>query len=148
MTIIVIILLALVVAAGCWSSDEVLFEVALSGTIDGVGDEADVWVEAYYQSIGSGELATDIFLIDAFRVSGGGAFDYELLYPVDRGRGLFVYAWADLDGDGALCAPGVTHEPVGGVGIDAPTEEPADELQISLGALCTAPERLAWEILR
>jgi len=137
------LLALLLCCAGCWSSDVLLFEVDLGGTVDETAPETSVWVEAYYQSIGSGELETDIFLIDAFEVVGGGDFSHQLTYPVDGGRGLFVFAWADLDGDGALCAPGVTDEPVGGLRLDRPTEEPADELQLVLDGLCTSPERLA-----
>ena len=61
--------------------------------------------------------------------------------PVDEGEGLVVYAWLDVDGDGILCAPGVTDEPAGLVEVDL---FPAHALSftLTLTATCSGPEAL------
>ncbi|MBJ93968.1 MAG: hypothetical protein CMP23_05760 [Rickettsiales bacterium] len=136
----------LVTSSGCWSSDTVIFELALSGTAGDADLAVPVSLEAYYQSIGEGILETDIFFIDAFEVVASQPFSHTLSYPLEGGRGLFLFAWADQDQDGALCAPGVDDEPVGGLRIDQPTEQPLNNLMLTLDRLCISPDQLAAEL--
>ncbi len=91
------------------------------------------WVE--------GVLATPYQPVVEIALDGPGGFDHTLELPVGEGEGLVLYAWQDLDGDGALCAPGVTDEPAGLV--EAP-EFPVYELTLTVepNDPCAGPESL------
>ena len=125
----------------CVNQDISLMEVRVSAEI--ISDhEGPVTVSFQHAwSAEEGALSYPLRPIEDIWRPGPGALSHTLIYPLDEGEGLVLYAWQDRDGDGALCAPGVDDE---GAGLAEAEAFPAFELSLSvrLDALCVGPERL------
>ncbi len=128
--------------AGCVNGDLVLQVIDVSGDVASP-ESGDVHLELHHAERGDGELAHPLGPIDALTLDSPGPFEHELLYPSSEGRGLVVYAWQDLDGDGVLCAPGADPEPVGAAWFDEiPEDAFALSVELTLDVECLGPERL------
>lgn len=106
-------------AAGCANDDELLYRVEIDVSLeDALGEGRSSGEIRVLQSVrGEGALSFPRFELDRGWTDDG-ALSFDLLYPLDEGSGLSVYAWFDLDGDGLLCAPGAAPEPAGLVEVD------------------------------
>ncbi len=94
-------------AAGCGEPAIQTMPVTVSGNIqvaDGVSSDGVVHVALYHAWALDGVLRHPVEFIESFE-SGVGSYSVDFDYPVDKGEGLLVYAWIDLDGDGVLCTP-------------------------------------------
>ena len=93
--------------AGCGPAEVAPTPVTISGTIsvpDGMQSDGKVYVNLYHAWALEGDLRHPIEEIESFEAKAG-AYRHEFGYPSDRGEGLLIYAWLDIDGDGALCSP-------------------------------------------
>jgi hypothetical protein len=133
-------LLALVVAGtGCLNEDLTFYVTDLTVQVQ-TGATGPVTLVAHHASQGDGALQHPLGPIDEAE------FDTDLIqwtvaYPLHAGTGLVLYGWQDVDGDGALCAPGAEPEPSGLVEV---VEFPAFALDVTLplDALCRGAEAL------
>jgi len=131
--------------AGCINGDVHLYEFVLDGQVsvpDGAPSVGAVHLEFHVaESQGVGDLAHPLGLFDERTLGAIGPLRQELLYPKEMGRGLVVYGFLDLNGDGLLCAPGQPEEPAGLVEVAA---FPAHQVSMSLvlDKPCVGPESL------
>ena len=125
---------------GCLNDDFAWLIVDIDGWIDAPDPDAAVTIEFHHAHQGSGALGHPLGWIDEVEVTPA-AFTHQLRYPEHAGEGLVLYAWQDVDGDGAFCAPGSDPERSGAVEV---TEFPAFEVSVDLAlvAACAGPERL------
>jgi len=139
---------ALAGASACINEDLYLYETELRGTVSapmGLTPDAELHVEVHHASFGTGATAHPLGLIETFVVEpdADGNFERSVLVPSERGEGLVVYAWLDLDGDGVLCGldGDGQPEPAGLVELDG---FPAHELSFALALddSCAGPEAL------
>jgi hypothetical protein len=101
------ILAATLLIAGCGAPEVQTTPVSVNGTIhvaDGVSRNGVVHIALYHAWALEGVLRHPVEFIESFE-SGVGEFSVSVDYPVEKGDGLLVYAWIDLDGDGVLCTP-------------------------------------------
>lgn len=101
------ILTTLFMIAGCSDPEIKTIPVTVSGNIsvaEGVNGDGVVHVALYHAWALDGVLRHPVEFIESFE-SEVGLFSVDIAYPVDKGEGLLVYAWIDLDGDGVLCTP-------------------------------------------
>lgn len=154
MTRITIGILAQILVAsliGCINDDIALYETQLSGQVtvdDALGGDAilagaTLVLEAHHavRAPGQGDLETPLGLMETWTLAMPAAIERTILVPSDDGDGLVVYGWLDRDGDGVLCALGVTDEPAGVVEI---VEYPAHSVTftLTLDSPCAGAERL------
>lgn len=131
---------------GCINDDLTLYEFALRGTVTvaaGLPTTGPLNLELHHAQSGTGRFTYPLGQFAAFPDIGkpGAELDLTARAPIDEGEGLVVYAWLDVDGDGILCAPGVTDEPAGLIEVD---EFPAHALRftLTLTSPCSGPEAL------
>ena len=119
-----------------------LQSVEVSGTIDG-GSDGVLYGEVHHARSGEGNLSYPGGLIEDFPVDDDGTFWLEVMVPIEEGAGLAVYAWEDVDGDGALCGLEQSDE---FAGADV-SETLSDELvfAVTLTEACAGPEVLIAE---
>jgi len=101
------ILAVTLLIAGCSAPEVQTTRVTVSGNIqvaDGVSSDGVVHIALYHAWALDGVLRHPVEFIESFD-SEVGSFSVDVDYPVDKGEGLLVYAWIDLDGDGVLCTP-------------------------------------------
>ncbi|MBL9040951.1 MAG: hypothetical protein JNM83_05090 [Myxococcales bacterium] len=101
---------------GCVNDDIVLYETRVRGTVTAMA-AGTLHLEFHHEtSFGQRALAHPLGLFER-RVRTVSQSPYSLdetvLYPQQKGDGLVIYGWLDIDGDGVLCAPGKTPEPAG-----------------------------------
>ena len=132
--------------AACVNEDVQLFELDLRGRVTvaaGLPASGELQLELHHAQGGSGRFAHPLGMFAEFADAGapGETLAVEARVPIDEGTGLVVYAWLDVDGDGILCAPGVTDEPAGLVEL---ADFPAHTLEFSLSLTtpCVGPEAL------
>lgn len=132
----------LVLLGACGGEPELVTErVVLSGTVDvpgGAGTDAVVHVNLYHAWALEGELRHPLAEIESFE-AGVGDYSYEFDYPVEKGEGLVVYAWVDLDGDGMHCTPTVRVDRAGLTEVAGFTPG-AVSADVTLIAPCAGPE--------
>lgn len=138
--------LLLVFTGACINDDVRLYELALRGQVevaDGLPTTGRLQIELHHAEGGAGMFAHPLGLFAEFADAGAPGDELELAarVPIDEGSGLVVYAWLDVDGDGILCAPGVTDEPAGLAPI-AGFPAHALEFSLVLAAPCVGPEAL------
>ena len=140
---VVRILLAAIVLfiAGCGEAERPTTPVSISGSIEapaGVATSGKVFVSLYHAWSLEGDLRHAVQFIESFEANIG-PYSHEFLYPLDRGEGLLIYAWLDVDGDGVLCTPDVR---VDFAGLTEVTSYPADAVSadIQLVAPCAGPD--------
>lgn len=138
--------LAALAFTGCVNDDLTFYEFELRGTVSvggGLPDTGALHLELHHAESGAGRFTYPLGEFAAFPELGepGAELRVTARAPVDEGEGLVVYAWLDVDGDGILCAPGVTDEPAGLVEVDL---FPAHALSftLTLTATCSGPEAL------
>jgi hypothetical protein len=97
-----------------------------------------VFVSLYHAWALEGDLRHAVQFIESFEATIG-PFSHEFSYPLERGEGLLIYAWLDIDGDGVLCTPDVR---VDIAGLTEVTSYPAEEVSadIQLVAPCAGPD--------
>ena len=115
--------------------------VNISGTIaapPGVDPDGKVYVTLYHAWSLEGDLRHAVQFIESFE-TGFGEFSHDFLYPEERGEGLLLYGWTDLDGDGVLCTPSVR---IDIAGLTEVTDYPADAVtaDLELVAPCAGPD--------
>ncbi len=125
---------------GCDTPEVPPTPVLISGTInvpDGMQTDGKVTVNLYHAWALSGNLRHPIEEIESFEATVGD-YRHEFGYPSDRGEGLLIYAWLDIDGDGALCSPTVR---IDRAGLTEVQGFPAAEVtaDIDLTVPCAAP---------
>ncbi len=138
---------ALVLAVpACINEDTRLYELDLRGQVTvAAGQPASgrLQLELHHAEGGTGMFAHPLGLFAEFSdvAAPGEILAVRARVPIDEGTGLVVYAWLDVDGDGVLCAPGVTDEPAGSIEL---ADFPAHALTFSLelGTPCVGPEAL------
>ena len=135
-----ILLLALIVV-GCSEPVPPTTPVNISGSIaapPGVDPGGKVSVSLYHAWALEGDLRHAVEYIESFETTFG-SYSHEFSYPLDRGEGLLIYAWADLDGDGVLCTPDVR---IDIAGLTEVTDYPAESVtaDIELTAPCAGPD--------
>ncbi|TDJ44454.1 MAG: hypothetical protein E2O52_08445 [Gammaproteobacteria bacterium] len=128
------------VLAACGAAEAPPTPVVISGTInvpDGVPTDGKVTVNLYHAWALDGDLRHPIEEIESFEATAG-AYRHAFAYPSDRGEGLLIYAWLDVDGDGALCSPTVR---IDRAGLTEVRGFPAAEVtaDIDLAVPCAAP---------
>ena len=138
--------LAALAFTGCVNDDLTFYEFELRGTVSvggGLPDSGALHLELHHAESGAGRFTHPLGEFAAFPELGepGAELRVTARAPVDEGEGLVVYAWLDVDGDGILCAPGVTDEPADLVEVDL---FPAHALSftLTLTATCSGPEAL------
>lgn len=131
---------------GCINDDLTLYEFELRGTVTvaaGLPTTGTLNLELHHAQSGTGRFTYPLGQFAAFPGIGkpGAELDLTARAPIDEGEGLVVYAWLDVDGDGILCAPGVTDEPAGLIEVD---EFPAHVLRftLTLTSPCSGAEAL------
>jgi hypothetical protein len=105
----VLLAVMVLIMAGCGETEHPAMPVSISGSIEappGVAPTAKVFVSLYHAWSLEGDLRHAVQFIDTFETKIG-PFSHEFSYPLDRGEGLLIYAWLDVDGDGVLCTPEV-----------------------------------------
>ncbi|MEZ4450478.1 MAG: hypothetical protein R3B09_13445 [Nannocystaceae bacterium] len=136
--------LAALAIGGCVNQDLHLYEVRVHGSITAPSlpdAEGELHVVFHRARAGEGATSHPLGPFDASVLDGPGPLDETILVPTDDGEGLVIYAWLDLDGDGALCAPGGAVEPAGLIEVDKfPRHDVAIDLE--LGSNCAGPEAL------
>jgi len=115
--------------------------VTISGSITappGAETTGEVFVSLYHAWALEGDLRHAVQFIESFEATIG-PFSHEFSYPLERGEGLLIYAWLDIDGDGVLCTPDVR---VDIAGLTEVTSYPAEEVSadIQLVAPCAGPD--------
>lgn len=140
------LLLAALAPGACINDDLTLFEFDLRGTVTvaaGLPATGALHLELHHAESGAGRFAHPLGEFAAFPALGnpGAELSVTARAPVDEGRGLVVYAWLDVDGDGILCALGVDDEPAGLVEL---TPFPVHRLRFTLELAhpCSGPEAL------
>lgn len=128
---------------GCINGDLHLYEAQVTGTVSLPGS-GTLHLEFHHSFFfGPSALAHPLGLIDTREQPASGpvyALDETILYPTQKGQGLVVYGWLDLDGDGTLCAPGKT-EPAG-LAMAEPFPAHQTNLSLTLNQNCAGPENL------
>jgi hypothetical protein len=135
------LLLLPLLLAGCASDTTTIYEVEVSGVVTWGDAAGPVEVQLHVEEAGEGELTHPLGEIDRFATALETPFTFALDYPWDDGRGLVIYAWHDLDGDGVLCAPGQADEPAGLIVVE---DFPAHTVDVALELVppCQGPEDL------
>ena len=127
--------------AGCGEAESPVRPVKISGSITrapGMAADGKVFVSLYHAWSLEGDLRHAAQWIESFETKMGD-YSHEFSYPLDRGEGLLIYAWLDLDGDSVLCTPSVR---IDIAGLTEVTEYPADAVNadIELVAPCAGPD--------
>jgi len=136
------LLLAMVlILAACSEPEPPTRPVSISGSIaapPGVDAGGKVFVSLYHAWSLEGDLRHAVQFIESFETKFG-QYSHEFSYPLDRGEGLLIYAWADLDGDDVLCTPDVR---IDIAGLTEVADYPADSVNadIKLTAPCAGPD--------
>lgn len=115
--------------------------VKISGSItapSGMQTSGKVFVSLYHAWALEGDLRHPVEFIESFETTIG-TFSHEFVYPLDKGEGLLIYAWLDVDGDGVLCTPDVR---IDIAGLTEVTAYPAAEVSadVQLDAPCAGPD--------
>lgn len=133
-------------ASACINEDVLLYELDLRGQVtvaDGLPASGRLQLELHHAEGGAGRFAHPLGLFAEYADVGapGDTLELSARVPTDDGTGLVVYAWLDVDGDGILCALGVSDEPAGLVEL---SDFPAHALEFSLvlASPCAGPEAL------
>ena len=127
--------------AGCGETETHVVPVTISGSIvapSGVEASGKVFVSLYHAWALQGDLRHPVQFIESFETKIG-PFSHEFSYPPDRGEGLLIYAWLDVDGDGVLCTPEVR---IDIAGLTEVTGYPAEDVSadVQLVAPCAGPD--------
>ena len=127
--------------AGCGEAEPPVRPVKISGSITrapGMATEGKVYVGLYHAWSLEGDLRHAAQEIEYFEATAG-TYSHEFDYPLERGEGLLIHAWLDLDGDSVLCTPSVR---IDIAGLTEVTEFPADAVNadIELVAPCAGPD--------
>jgi hypothetical protein len=135
------LLATMLVLAGCGEPEAPSTPVKISGSIvapPGAETTGKVFVSLYHAWALEGDLRHAVQFIESFEATIG-PFSHEFSYPLERGEGLLIYAWLDIDGDGVLCTPDVR---VDIAGLTEVTSYPAEEVSadIQLVAPCAGPD--------
>ena len=135
------ILAVTLLIAGCSAPEVQTTRVTVSGNIqvtDGVSSDGVVHIALYHAWALDGVLRHPVEFIESFEGEIG-EFAVDVDYPVDKGEGLLVYAWIDLDGDGVLCTPTGRSDLAG---LTEAEEFPAAEVTVNvwLVAPCAGPD--------
>ncbi len=133
-------------APACINEDVRLYELELRGQVtvaDGLPASGRLTLELHHAEGGTGMFVHPLGLIAEFAdvAAPGEPIELSARVPIDEGTGLVVYAWLDVDGDGVLCAPGVTGEPAGLVELGA-LDSHELEFSLELTTPCVGPEAL------
>lgn len=126
--------------------EERFYFVELKGTLKPPPGKTEssgkLHIKLYFASTGKGILAHPLGIpIKTFTSEKGNTFTHDFEYPIEQGKGLVVYAWRDLDGDGLLCAPGKAKEYAGITEVkDFPKHKVS--VQIVLRTPCAGAEAL------
>lgn len=134
----------LLLLMACLSEDLQLLQVQVSGEVlpPDTGPQAGAVTLVFHHAwVGEGELEHPLGPIDSLTLDGPGPFEAELLYPVEAGEGLVLYAWLDADRDGALCAPDSAPEASGLVEVEG-FPAYAVEADVPLSEGCSGAEVL------
>jgi hypothetical protein len=135
-------LVALVMTlAGCGEAERPTMAVSISGSIEappGVPAGGTVYVSLYHAWSLEGDLRHAVQFIENFETKTG-SYSHEFAYPLDRGEGLLIYAWLDVDEDGVLCTPDARADIAG---LTEVTGFPADAVSadIQITAPCAGPD--------
>jgi len=137
----VLIAAVILFIAGCGEAERPTTPVSISGTIaapPGVASDVKAFVSLYHAWSLEGDLRHAVEFIDSFEAQIG-SYSHEFSYPLDRGEGLLIYAWLDVDDDGVLCTPDVR---VDIAGLTEVTSYPAAEVSadIEIVAPCAGPD--------
>ena len=129
------------VLAGCGETAPPTMPVTISGSIAapaGMKASGKVFVSLYHAWALEGDLRHPVQFIETFETKIG-PFSHEFVYPLDRGEGLLIYAWLDVDGDGVLCTPEVR---IDIAGLTEVTGYPAEDVSadVQLVAPCAGPD--------
>lgn len=121
------------------------YQFTLTGTISlasGATASGPIVVELYHKQTGEGTLQQPLLFVSSFKLDKPGPLRQEIEFPVTADRtGLVVYAWHDGDGDGSLCAIGVSDESAGLIDVQGfPKREVT--LALTLDQACLGPEAL------
>lgn len=130
----------------CINEDTRLYELELRGRVtvgDGLPTGGALQLELHHAEGGTGRFVHPLGAFAEFADVGapGDELAVDARVPIDEGSGLVVYAWLDVDGDGILCAPGVSDEPAG-LALLADFPEHTLEFSLSLATPCVGPEAL------
>ena len=135
-----IILVAVLMLAGCAEAPVPTVPIKLSGTITGPEDLSGgkVRVNLYHAWSLEGALRHPLAEIESFEASLGD-YSHEFDYPTEKGEGLVVYAWLDTDGDDVLCTPTVRTDLAG---LTEAQGFPADTVTVNveLTRACAGPD--------
>ena len=129
------------IMAGCGEVEPPPMPVNISGSIEapaGVAISGKVFVSLYHAWSLEGDLRHAVQFIESFETKIG-PYSHEFAYPLDRGDGLLIYAWLDVDGDDVLCTPDVRFDIAG---LTEVTSYPAEAVSadIQLAAPCAGPD--------
>lgn len=128
-----------VLLVACSEPEPPVRPVKISGTITaGMATEGKVYLGLYHAWSLEGDLRHAVQEIEYFAATVG-PYSHEFDYPLERGEGLLIHAWLDLDGDGVLCTPDVR---IDIAGLTEVTDFPADSVtaDIELVAPCAGPD--------
>lgn len=130
-----------VLLVACSEPEPPVRPVKISGTISrsaGMATEGKVYVGLYHAWSLEGDLRHAAQEIEYFEATVG-PYSHEFDYPLERGEGLLIHAWLDLDGDDVLCTPSVR---IDIAGLTEVTDYPADAVNadIELVAPCAGPD--------
>jgi hypothetical protein len=102
------------------------------------GTGGRVYVSLFQAWSLEGELRHPLQLIESFEAAPG-AFSHKFEYPENKGEGLIVFAWVDLDGDGVHCTMSSRRDLSG---LSEVTTFPADQVSVTvtLTEPCRGPD--------
>lgn len=150
-------------SGGTWYEVRLELKVTIPGSAPAFSSNGRIHVELHHATQGEGYLKHPLGLVDSFQMTADGTYipdeeasrtsaagrsvqgevsiPYLFHYPLEQGKGLYVYVWADADGDGALCTPSVRTELAGGTEVK---DFPAHVVPVTvvLNAACTGAEGL------
>lgn len=135
----VILILAALLPAACSEPAPPTRTVELSGTIvapETVQSAGKVRVNLYHLWALEGRLRHPLQEIESFDAALG-PFSHEFEYPLDKGEGLAVHAWLDVDGDGVFCTPTVRQDIAGLTALESLPDGPV-EVTVRLEQPCAA----------
>lgn len=136
------VLVAFGVTSGCGASPPAPRRlVELTGEIrlpPGVTTSGKVYVSLFYAWSLQGELRHPLQLIESFAAAPG-AFSHKFEYLENKGEGLIVFAWVDLDGDAVQCTMSSRRDLSG---LSEVTTFPADRVNVTvtLTEPCRGPD--------
>ena len=130
--VIVAVLAAVAVMGGCGAEPPAPKRVVeLTGEIrlpPEAGTGGKVYVSLFHAWSLQGELRHPLQLIESFAAAPG-AFSHKFEYLENKGEGLIVFAWVDLDGDAVQCTMSSRRDLSG---LSEVTTFPADRVNVTM----------------